>query len=142
MVLDFFRRGESDMIESIEAQLTEMLRDGRVVYDAAMEALFGGGKSKATKKHVKRTDRGINELQRVVRRELLVHLSARPSADLPLALSYMSVVKDAEKIGDYAKNLYDLVRWGAGFAAEPDIEHLADSINDLWSQCALARAVA
>lgn len=127
MVLDFFRRGDSDTIESVERQLVEMLRDGRVVYDAAMEALFGGGKSKATRKHVKRTDQGINELQRLVRRELLVHVSAQPSPDLHLVLSYMSVVKDAERIGDYAKNLYDLVRWGAGFADEPDIELLADA---------------
>jgi phosphate uptake regulator len=133
MVLDFFRSGDSDTIESVEQQLVEMVRDGRVVYDAAMEALFGGGKSKATKKHVRRTDQGINEMQRVVRRELLVHVSAQPSADLPLVLSYMSIVKDAERIGDYAKNIYDLVRWGAGFVAEPDIDVLADARDKVGS---------
>lgn len=133
MVLDFFRRGEAHTIEAVEQQITDMLTDGRIVYDAAMEALFGGGKSKATRKHVKRTDRGINELQREIRRELVVHVSARLSADLPVVLSYMSVVKDAERVGDYAKNIYDLVRWGAGFVDEPDVDELADTRDKVGS---------
>lgn len=127
MVMDFFRKGDADAITMVEKQITEMLTEGRVVYDSAMDALFGGGKSKATRKHVKRTDQGINELQRVVRRQLVVHAATHGAAELPAVLAYMSVVKDAERIGDYAKNIYDLVRWGAGFADDPDCESLAES---------------
>jgi phosphate uptake regulator len=41
-------------------------------------------------------------------------------------LAYMSTVKDAERIGDYSKNFYDLVKYGADFEDAPDYEELAD----------------
>ncbi len=127
MVMDFFRRGDSDTITNVEKQISEMLTEGRIVYDSAMDALFGGGKSRATRKHVKRTDQGINELQRIVRRELVVHGATHGPTQLPSVLTYMSVVKDAERVGDYAKNVYDLVRWGAGFADSADVAELAEA---------------
>lgn len=124
MVLDFFRSTGHSAVESVEEKLAGMLRDGRDVYDAATDALFGGGKSKETKREVRSTDREINVAQQEVRRELMLHASVRESVDLPLVLAYMSIVKDAERIGDYAKNLYDLVRYGADFSEAPDRESL------------------
>ena len=100
-----------------------MVRDARDVFDAATDAVFGGGKSKATKKRVKRTDQEINAIQQAVRRSLMVHASVE-TVDLPLVLGYMSVVKDAERAGDYAKNLYDLAKYGADFEAADDREEL------------------
>jgi phosphate uptake regulator len=125
MVLDFFRTGRSS-IEEVEALLVQMLHDGRAVYDAATAAVFGGGKSKETKREVKDTDREINQAQRDVRRALMVHASVIGSIELPLVLTYMSIVKDAERIGDYAKNLYDLAKFGANFDAAPDRTELVD----------------
>jgi phosphate uptake regulator len=103
--------------------LVEMVRDTRAIFDAAMDAVFGGGKSKQTKKRVKRTDREINAAQRDVRRALMIHASVE-TVDLPLVLGYMSVVKDAERAGDYAKNLYDLAKYGANFEVAEDRELL------------------
>ncbi len=133
MVFDFFRSSGPSAVESVEEKLVGMLRDGREVYAAATEALFGGGKSKETKREVRSTDRGINEAQRDVRRDLLLHASVNEAVDLPLVLSYMSVVKDAERIGDYAKNIYDLVRYGADFADEPDYDELLGYRNAVGS---------
>jgi phosphate uptake regulator len=123
MVLDFFRTGRSS-IEEVEALLVQMLRDGKAVYDAATAAVFGGGKSRETKREVKSTDQEINQAQRDVRRALMVHASVSGRIDLPLVLTYMSVVKDAERVGDYAKNLYDIAKYGADFAAAPDNDEL------------------
>ena len=134
MVLDFFRSSGPSSVEAVEEKLAGMLRDGRDVYTAATDALFGGGKSKETKREVKTTDRGINAAQRDVRRELLLHASVNDAVDLPLVLSYMSVVKDAERVGDYSKNLYDLVRYGADFSEVPDHDELAyyrDAVGSL-----------
>ena len=100
--------------------------------------LFGGGKSKETKKEVRVTDRGINEAQRDVRRELMLHAACRIRRSA-LVLSYMSVVKDAERIGDYAKNIYDLVRYGANFERRPIRELLngyREAVGDLILQAA------
>jgi phosphate uptake regulator len=138
MVFQFFKGGDST-IDTVEATLVQMVLDGRDVYETAMDALFGGGKSKATKREIKSTDRGINTAQRDVRRELMIHASLQNTVDLPLVLSYMSTVKDAERIGDYAKNVYDLVKYGANFADAPDREELMSyrqRVSDLLVEAA------
>ena len=124
MVLEFFKSQPSSSLDEVEIKLVEMLRHGRRVFDAANAAVFGGGKSKATKREVRGTDQEINELQAEVRRILLVHAATTPAFDLTLVLSYMSVVKDAERVGDYAKNLYDLAKYGADFGAAVDRDEL------------------
>ena len=140
MVFQFFKGGDST-IDEVETTLVQMVLDGRDVLDTAMEALFGGGKSKATKRELKSTDRGINTAQRDVRRELMVHASLRDTVDLPLVLAYMSTVKDVERIGDYAKNFYDLVKYGADFETAPDHDQLAgyrDRVSSLLGDAAAA----
>jgi phosphate uptake regulator len=111
-------------MDEVQAKLAQMILDGREVFDTALDALFGGGKSKETKRELKSTDRGINKAQRDVRRELMLHASVHDTGDLPLVLAYMSTVKDAERIGDYAKNVYDIVKYGADFADAPDRDEL------------------
>ncbi len=134
MVLDFFRSQPHSSLDEVELKLVEMLHFGRQVFDAANAAVFGGGKSKAAKREVRGTDREINELQAEVRRLLVLHAAANPAFDLPLVLSYMSVVKDAERVGDYAKNLYDLAKYGADFSTFEDLSDLAgyrDNVGQL-----------
>ena len=133
MVLRFFRQSDSPMDE-VEKRVLQMLIDGHAVYDAAMGAVFGGGKSKATKREVKSTDNDINVAQRDVRRALILHVSVAPATDVAAVLTYMSVVKDVERIGDYAKNLYDLARYGVDFESAPDRDELAgyrDAVGQL-----------
>jgi phosphate uptake regulator len=142
LVFDFFKGGHS-AIESVEETLTQMLIDGREVFDTATDALFGGGKSKETKKEVRSTDHDINVAQRDVRRDLMLHASVQDTVDLPLVLAYMSTVKDAERIGDYSKNVYDIVRFGADFEHADDREELAsyrDRVSNLIGEAAEAFA--
>lgn len=123
MVMEFFRSRGDSTISDVEQLLVTMLEDGRTVYETATQAVFGGGKSKETKQVVRSTDRGINRAQQNVRRALMMH-SAVSGADLPVVLAYMSIVKDAERVGDHAKNLYDLARWGADFSDAEDTDEL------------------
>jgi phosphate uptake regulator len=109
-----------------------MLEDGHDVFVTASAALFGGGKSKATKREVRSTDQEINEMQAEVRRSLMIHASVNPT-DLPLVLQYASIVKDAERVGDYSKNLYDLVRYGTEFADAEDEDELFEYRNNVAS---------
>jgi len=56
-------------------------------------------------------DRRVNSLEREVRRSVVTHLALEDaSQDVPTALIFMNAVKDAERIGDYIKNIYDVVR--------------------------------
>jgi phosphate uptake regulator len=104
--------------------LVEMLEDARAVFDASTAAVFGGGKSKETRREVRATDKEINRRQQEVRRALMIHASVRSPVDLPQVLAYMSVVKDVERVGDYAKNLYDLAKYGVDFEVGDDREEL------------------
>jgi len=126
MVLDFFKSSSTSSIESVEKLLVQMLRDGHTVFDAAVGAVFGGGKSRQTKQEVKGTDKEINAAQAGVRRALMVHAAVTADVDLPLVLAYMSVVKDAERIGDYAKNIYDLAKFGVDFETADDRAELEE----------------
>jgi phosphate transport system protein len=136
--MEFFRGGPSNELEVVEAWIVGMLRDGNDVFAAATDALFGGGKSKATKREVRDTDKGINEAQQDVRRTLMVHAAVN-GPDLPLVLQYASIVKDAERVGDYSKNIYDLVKFGANFEGAPDEDEL-DSFREKVSRLILDAA--
>ena len=138
MVLEFFKGTSQTPIDGVRTTIARMLEDGHDVFVTASDALFGGGKSKATKREVRATDQEINQMQADVRRSLMVHSSVNPT-DLPLVLQYASIVKDAERVGDYAKNLYDLVRYGASFADAPDENELAgyrDAVANLILEAA------
>jgi len=123
VVLEFFKGGSSSPIENVRKMLVQMLQDGHDIFVTASDALFGGGKSKETRTEVRTTDWGINETQAEVRRNLMIHAAVN-SSDLPVVLQYASIVKDAERVGDYAKNIYDLVRYGTSFDESPDSEEL------------------
>ena len=138
MVLDFFR-GSEDALSEVERTLVQMMRDGRDVYDAAMDAVFGGGKSSETKDTVRSTDREINEGQRAIRRAIVMHAAVAGGTELPLMLTYMSVVKDVERVGDYAKNIYDLAKYGLDFRGAADATELTgyrDAVGQLISEAA------
>ena len=138
MVFEFFRSGSQSAVDEAQATLVTMLENGHDIFMTASDALFGGGKSKATKREVRSTDREINEAQAAVRRALMIHAAVN-SSDLPLVLQYASIVKDAERVGDYAKNLYDLARYGADFDTAADRDELLayrDAVGNLILEAA------
>jgi phosphate uptake regulator len=139
MVLEFFKSNSHSGLDGVQDTLVQMLNDGHEVFVTSVGALFGGGKSKETRREVQTTDREINEAQRDVRRALMVTASIR-SMDLPMVLQYASIVKDAERIGDYSKNIYDLVRYGADFDTATDRDDLV-RYSDAVSQLILDAAV-
>lgn len=55
-------------------------------------------------------DKQINAYERDVRRKVLTHLAVSGPSDLSSGLILVSVVIDIERIGDYAKNIFDLAR--------------------------------
>jgi phosphate uptake regulator len=122
MVLRFFRAQDGERLERIEAKIQQMLVHDRHEFDLAMAALLGDSEAAGVNDELRATDRLVNELEREIRRELLVHASVFGGIETPAVLVYMSIVKDIERIGDYAKNLVDLALDGANFGELADAD--------------------
>jgi phosphate uptake regulator len=58
---------------------------------------------------VLKLDKKLNAFERDVRRKVMTHLAMGSTRDLTSGLVLVSIVIDLERIGDYAKNIYDLV---------------------------------
>lgn len=95
-------------MDAIHNDFLEMLEDGRHIFDAAANMLLGGGDPEVIRKDLFETDKRINLTEQKIRREIVVHGSVHGATAFPSSLVVMSLVKDAERIGDYAKNIFDL----------------------------------
>ena len=137
-----FKRSSSgdDRLESIEAIIQRMFADDRVVVDLAMSILLDGVDWKSVRREIKATDQRVNEGEREVRRDLVVHASVVGAIDTPAILVYMSIVKDVERIGDYGKNLRDLGRDGVDLSDFPAWHELRMEIDRLIAETAEAFA--
>ncbi len=59
---------------------------------------------------IRRQDIEVNQLERAIRKKVVAHLSIPGNTpDVPFCLLLMSLVKDVERLGDYAKNILELV---------------------------------
>jgi phosphate uptake regulator len=122
MAFRFLRDEGTDRLEAIEAKVQEMLRYDRHEFELAMSALMGDVVAREVNNELRSTDQKVNRLEREIRRELLVHVSVFGGISTPAVLVFMSVVKDVERVGDYAKNILDLALDGANFSVLPDAE--------------------
>jgi phosphate transport system protein len=128
--------GGEDRLDAIEAVIQQMLADDRVVYDLAMSILVDGVDVSGVKKEIKRTDRQVNQAEREIRRDLVVHASVAGAIDTPAILIYMSIVKDIERVGDYGKNLRDLGRDGVDLSGFPEWRDLRTEVSQMIADTA------
>lgn len=74
---------------------------------------------------VAKRDRRINKLERRIRKQVITHITLGGDAgDVPYCLLLMGIVKDVERLGDYAKNLAEIHAEGGG--PLPDDENTAE----------------
>lgn len=64
----------------------------------------------------------VNQLERSIRKKVVAHVTLPGNTpDVPYCLLLMSLVKDVERIGDYAKNLAELVDIRSDPVADDDV---------------------
>lgn len=61
------------------------------------------------RQEIRQMDKKVNAFEREVRREVMIHLTVQGSTSLASGLVLLVVVIDIERIGDYVKNMVDLV---------------------------------
>jgi len=96
------------LMKDVVEELAGMIDDAEYVYTHAWEACTGQALVAATEESVKERDRMVNRQERQIRRMLVEHLALRPGEDAAGCLAIMSMAKDAERIGDLAKDLFKL----------------------------------
>ncbi|MDW3216606.1 MAG: PhoU domain-containing protein [Ilumatobacteraceae bacterium] len=121
MVMSFFRKSESGL-EHVSHQTISMLGDARHSFDLASTAVLSGADPGAIGADIEATDRRINEAEQQLRSELVVHVSVRGSDDIGLVLGYTLLLKKIERIGDQAKNIFELATEGVSLVGADDIE--------------------
>ena len=107
-LLSIFR--SDDPLTTMGSDFTDMLGLSRELTLEAGRIYFGHEVSPEERTRLFKRDVKINKLERRIRKQVIRHLSFpgnEPS--VPYGLLLMSVVKDVERIGDYAKNLMEVV---------------------------------
>ncbi|MGB2705492.1 MAG: PhoU domain-containing protein [Candidatus Omnitrophota bacterium] len=103
-----FWKGKDFLTEVLE-EFKEMLNDTKNMFESVCEALIKGRRGPNLEERIYKVDKRVNLLEREIRKRIVEHLSIQPGVDVPVSLVLMSVVKDAERVGDYCKNLLEIV---------------------------------
>ena len=133
-----FLRGCGDRQAEMQGEFVRMLANGRRGLDVATAALLDGASPDVAGRHLREAVQRVNDGQRKVRRELVVHAAVEGATDTKL-LVYMNIVKDAARIGDYARDIYELSALGVNFSNAPDREEMVgyrDRISAMISDAA------
>jgi phosphate uptake regulator len=112
----------SEPLRAMEKNFSAMLSLSYEMVISAGQMFFRGSASARERTDIYDRDVRVNQLQRQIRKQVVTHLSVsgnRP--DVPYSLLLISLVKDVERIGDYAKNLADLNDIRAGVLPEDDL---------------------
>ncbi|PIE23889.1 MAG: hypothetical protein CSA62_05700 [Planctomycetota bacterium] len=125
-MFDWLKGSESGEagIQAMAAELDRMLREGRHAFDMACSALISGADPSAVREELLATDARIDALEASIRRQIVVHASVHGAEQVPEMMILMSIAKDAERIGDYAKNILSLAQHHSAGPGEPHHEEL------------------
>jgi len=104
-----FWKGQSVLHKMLE-EFARMIDDAHWMFQVATEVAMQRQDMHDIEDSFYNRDRQINSAQRLIRRQIVEHLVCNPGLDVPYCLVLMSIVKDAERIGDYCKNVFDVGR--------------------------------
>ena len=119
-LLSIFRADEP--LAEMGENFTRMLDLTREMTFAAGRIYMGGADDPEARTRIYEQDVQVNKLERTIRKQVVAHLSLDGNKiDLPYCLVLVSLVKDVERIGDYAKNLSEVVEIHAGPLPEDEV---------------------
>jgi phosphate transport system protein len=101
-------------------------------YTIALDVWAGRRSGDEVGEQLRAADKQVNQLQRDIRGKLVQHLTLNPGDSVPASLVFMSVIKDAERLGDYSENIAEVCRY-ITTTSEPAI--YAVPLNELMEKC-------
>lgn len=128
----------SSLVEAAFDDVTKMLQQSAKMLDLSLAALLD---NEDLEVDLEDMDDVVDEGERMVRRTILQHLSVNPEQDLVASLILVSMVQDAERVGDFARGLGEVVQLARGpregaFAEE--LRTLSQRIRPMFEVCEAA----
>jgi phosphate uptake regulator len=121
-----------DILSQMVDELVAMLGDGEQMFHFAWDVLFHGTPAADLRDDLYARDARVNETEWTVRKQIVEHLSINPGPNAPACLVLMSVVKDADRVADYAKNLFEIVElMPDGLGEGPVVDALGTLAEDI-----------
>ncbi len=118
---------KSSLIDAAYRDVSEMLRQSAKMFDFAVAALL---ENQPLEVDLDKMDDTIDENERMVRRSVLEHLAIDPKHDLVASLVLVSMVQDAERIGDFARGMGELT----ALAKSPRQGPFCDALKEVVTQ--------
>ena len=111
-IIDVFR-GRHSPLDEVADEFRRMLQISLQMLDIVEPYVFKAGLPLDQRRRVYELDVEINKLERSVRKRLITHITLQPS-QVPYCLLLMTISKDAERVGDYVKNIAEVGDLGGG----------------------------
>lgn len=125
----------SILLEAAFRDITTMLEQSGRMLDHSLSVLLDHAELEVD---LDRLDDVVDEGERMVRRSVLEHLTVDPSKDLVASLVLVSMVQDAERIGDFARGLAEVAGLAKGRREGPfadELRALAGRVRPLFEIC-------
>ncbi len=125
----------STLVEAAFRDVSTMLQQSARMLDHSLAALL---ENQELEVDLDDMDDVVDEGERMVRRTILEHLSVDPRHDLVASLILVSMVQDAERIGDFAHGLAELVPLAGSPRQGPfaeELRALSGRLRPLFEVC-------
>lgn len=120
---------DTETLDTAQAEFMEMLELTQAMFKDANRGVWEQALTPDERSDLYRSDRRVNKLERSVRRRVLVAMNTQSTvADINSCVLLLHVVKDAERIGDYSKNLSELRDYDARDVGDDDVSATLKSI--------------
>lgn len=106
-LIEAFRGG--DALREMLQRFDQMLDKADWVFSQTSPDNVSAADLQKVRAEIYANDRRINELERSIRYRVLTHLTVNPGEDASTCMMLMVVTKDAERIGDYCKNIFEVL---------------------------------
>lgn len=125
-------------LEEVEHVFVGMLADDAKLFDLASRARLGNEDVARLQRELLPLEERTDEAERRIRRLVLVHASVHGGADIAACLMYMSIIKDAERVGDLSRNLFGIARDAAALpdTLRPDMTELYATVGPMITRAA------
>ncbi len=123
-----FGTGQSQLIIAAYRDIEEMLTQSAKMLDLAAASLLDNRPLEAD---LDRMDDIVDQNERLIRRSVLEHLAVNPGKDLIPSLLLSSICQDAERIGDFARGLGELIPLAKSRREGPFRDRLKEILGEI-----------